>query len=105
MKLFIKNKRVDAVGEYDMKSGVFIVKKGSKVSAEISQSEKFRGATTIEKNREQFAKDGVVVVDATFKSPSTAANFVTGRSTNGLVAWKDKNGVTLKELMTNQNDG
>ena len=34
-----------------------------------------------------------------FKSPSTAANFVTGRSTNGLIAWKNIDKKTIKELI------
>jgi len=99
MLLFIKNKNADATGEYYPDKKVFIVKKGSKVSADISRSEKFRGANTIERQRDRYVKNGIVITDAVFKSPSTAANFVTGRSTNGHVTWKDKNGVYLKELL------
>ena len=40
----------------------------------------------------------------TFRSPSTAANFVTGNSTNGLLAWKDENGRTLKEILNDKVD-
>lgn len=99
MLLFIKTRNASASGEYDPELKTFIVKKGSQVSEEISYSEKFRGADAIEKNRDLYVKDRIVVTDAVFKSPSTAANFVTGRSTNGLIAWKDENGVRLKELL------
>ena len=32
----------------------------------------------------------------------TAANFVTGVSTNGLIAWKDIEGNTLKSLLSEE---
>ena len=46
-------------------------------------------------------KDGVVSKDVHFTSASTAANFVTGASTNGMTAWKTKDGKTLKEAVSN----
>jgi len=36
--------------------------------------------------------------DAEFSSPSAAATVVHGGSANGLLAWKNKGGKTLKEL-------
>ena len=99
MLLYIKTRAANATGEYNPDSKIFIAKKGSKVSDTISDSATFRGASTIEKNRAQYVKNGMVDTDAVFKSPSTAANFVTGRSTNGLNAWRDENGISLKELL------
>jgi hypothetical protein len=45
-------------------------------------------------------QDGVYVFtkDVEFSSPSAAAAVIHGGSANGLTAWKDKNGKTLKEL-------
>ena len=56
MKVFINRTRsgVDATGEYDPDTKECIVKKGSKVSAEVAHSEKFRGANTIEKYRAEY---------------------------------------------------
>ncbi|MEE3486805.1 MAG: DUF4357 domain-containing protein [Bulleidia sp.] len=101
MKVFLKrrNSKIEAVGEYDPDSKKFIVKKGTVVSDEVAHSEKFRGANTIEKYRAEYVKDGVVTKDVIFKSASTAANFVTGASTNGLTAWKSEDGIPLKELL------
>lgn len=57
--------------------------------------------------RETFAKDGTLVPegdrlvftrDVEFSSPSAAAAVVDGGSANGLIAWKDKSGRTLKEI-------
>lgn len=100
MKVFLVQKRngVSATGEYDIESGSLTVKKGSVLSATISSSAKFRGAETIRKNREGITEGTKLIKDITFKSPSTAANFVTGSSTNGLIAWKDKNGSTIKKI-------
>jgi Domain of unknown function (DUF4357) len=36
--------------------------------------------------------------NAEFSSPSSAATVVHGGSANGLLAWKDKDGKTLKEI-------
>lgn len=56
--------------------------------------------------KEKLLTDGVLIdngltysftEDCIFGSPSTAAAVVMGRSANGLIEWKLKNGVTLKE--------
>lgn len=101
MRLFIKSKKldVDACAEYDVGSKQFTVKKGSRVSSRISDSKTFRGAKTIENHRSKVVIDRLVVEDITFKSPSTAANFVLGTSSNGLVTWKDESNIALKDLL------
>jgi hypothetical protein len=101
MKLFLRrrNSKINAVGDYDPDSKKFVVKKGTVVSDMVAHSEKFRGANTIERYRDEYVKEGVVIKDVVFKSASTAANFVTGASTNGLTAWKTEDGVPLKELL------
>lgn len=100
MKIYLrrKNGEVNAVAEYDVSTNVCVVLKGSTVSSKIAYSEKFRGAKTVEKYRNDFVKGNTVKEDVVFKSPSTAANFVTGASTNGMTAWKNENGCSLKEL-------
>ena len=45
-------------------------------------------------------KGNVLLIDVAFKSASTAANFVTGSSTNGLTAWKDSDGKTIKDIIS-----
>ena len=76
--------------------------KGSKLSEHISYSDKFRGAKTIERNREGVVVNGILIKDVEFKSASTAANFVTGSSTNGLTAWKTENGTKLKDILSTE---
>lgn len=102
MKLYIKRKdnSIYAVAVFDRETGTFTVKKGSKVSADIAHSTSFRGAQSIERARSNgVVVEQIVKRDVIFKSASTAANFVTGTSTNGLLAWKDESGIPLKELL------
>ena len=101
MTLYIKRVRsgIDAFAEFNPSTKECVVKAGSIVSEKIAHSEKFRGAKSIEKSRQNTVKDRKVICDVTFKSLSTAANFVTGASTNGYVAWKNSAGKKAKELM------
>ena len=102
MELYLKtrNGSCDAIAEYEGKSSAFIVKKGSRVRETISNGKTFRGAKTIEMVRLKSVSEGIVQVDVVFRSASTAANFVTGTSTNGLIAWKNAEGTTLKEILS-----
>ena len=43
-------------------------------------------------------KDGVLTKNYLFKSPSYAASFVLGMTTNGKTDWKTENGISLKML-------
>ena len=101
MELYIirEKKDISATCIFDKNTQSFIVKKGSRVSTEIHRSKTFRGANSIEKYRSRYVKDNVVLTDVSFKSSSTAANFVTGSSTNGKTAWKNKNGVALGKIL------
>lgn len=101
MKLYLKSRvgNVNAVAEYDTDKNTFTVLKGSVVSDVVARSTTFRGAASIEKYRSQYVKNSKVITDVLFKSASTAANFVTGRSTNGLVTWKNIEGQKLKDIL------
>ena len=101
MRFYIKNRAgaVDAMAEYDEEKKTFTVLKGSRVSDHISNAPTFRGIESIKKLRNEYVTDdGFVNMNVTFKSPSTAANFVRGTSTDGCRAWKDDNGHTFKEI-------
>jgi C4-dicarboxylate-specific signal transduction histidine kinase len=101
MKLVLKRIKamIDAKGEYNPETKTFIVKKGSTVSVTVAHTDKFRRADSIERYRAQYVKNRVVTEDVVFRSASTAANFVTGSSTNGLIAWKSPNGDRLKDIL------
>ena len=102
MKVYLMRERsgIKATGEFDPNTKAVKVLKGSVLSSSVAHTEKFRGAKSIEKSREGVLTDNVLQKDVSFKSASTAANFVTGSSTNGLTAWKNKEGKTIKEIIT-----
>ena len=54
------------------------------------------GVLTKETDRLVFAKD------FEFSSPSAAASVIHGGHANGLIAWKNEKGVSLKELEQNE---
>lgn len=74
----------------------FVVLKGSMINTIDLNSippgvKKARNNAVIDNN-------GILQEDVYFKSPSSAATFVNGSSTNGLIEWKKNNGKTLKEI-------
>ena len=89
-----------AFGVYDGEH--FEVLEGS----EIDMNRKCH-SSTFEKQRQTALTNGDIVkvddkykltVSVSFSSPSSAAMFVLGGSTNGWVEWKDKDGKTLDEI-------
>lgn len=104
MKLYYESKKKDfkAEAEFDSERKEFVVKKGSKVSSDVGQSEKFRGGKSVLKSREKYVRDRIVTEDVMFNSPSTAANFISGRSSNGMIAWKNSEGVKLGDILKNK---
>lgn len=98
LKLFMKKERigVDAKAIFDTETKETVVLKGSKLAATISDAPTFRGRRAIEKSREGCVADNILQQDVSFKSPSTAGNIVTGRSTDGMQAWRTEDGKTLK---------
>ncbi|MDD3881743.1 MAG: DUF4357 domain-containing protein [Eubacteriales bacterium] len=101
MKIYLKNKSCTYSAEaiFNMETRETVVCKGSKISNTIAHG-KFRSAKSIEKLRNSgCVNNGILVEDISFKSASSAANFVTGTSTNGMTAWKNENGLPLNECL------
>ena len=73
----------------------FVVLKGNVISPEedaISPgNSKKRMECKVDENH-------ILQEDVLFSSPSSAAEFVTGKSSNGWVIWKDRDGKTLRDL-------
>lgn len=102
-KLFCEIKGIKAEGR--LAPNGFVVLKGSQaVLVERASSQKWPWALNM---RQRLKDEGILVVkdnaliftgDAEFSSPSSAAAVVHGGHANGLTAWKDKSGKTLKEI-------
>lgn len=101
MIVLLKNKsgNYNATGDYDVETNSLVVKTGSVVSPDICYTKTFRGAKSVERQRVDNVVDNIVQRDVKFSSPSTAANFVTGRSSNGMIMWKTEEGKSLKKTI------
>jgi len=102
MKLYIRNRHhiPVATGNYDKATNKMTVLAGSRVSKELYYGPSFRGDKKIKRLREAYTVDGVMKDDLVFTSPTVAANFVIGYSCNGHLMWRDAEGRSLKELLT-----
>lgn len=74
----------------------FVVLKGSMINTIDSNS--IRPGVKKARNNAVIDNNGILQEDVLFQSPSYAAAFVNGRNTNGLTAWKNKEGKSLKEI-------
>lgn len=97
-----KGKGGNAIGR--ITSDGFWVLKGSYIYPQVADYT----ASGIKKARENYAasidKNGILQEDICFGSPSYASTFVCGKNSNGLVEWKDKYGVPLKNLDSGEDE-
>jgi len=98
--LHLASKRVAASG--CITGDEFIVFKGSQICSETRSSCR----SWVKKRREELISSGkitdcVFTEDTIFSSPSAAAAVIFGGETNGLIVWKNVDGLTLKQIMKN----
>jgi hypothetical protein len=84
------NLGINGEGDYNPDTNRLTVFAGSVVSENISSSKRLRS---------KYVADRIVKEMVSFNSPSTAANFITGNSSNGLLVWKDKQGRSIKDCI------
>ena len=95
-------KGADADAKGFISSGGFTVVKGSKFSSytvpsmEVHCKSQFRLRNAME--QEGVIVDGELIRDYEFASPSTASTVILGRSSNGMVDWKTREGIKLKDI-------
>lgn len=75
----------------------FVVLKGSKIAPSSGADDTISPGNR-KKREECKVIDNILQEDVLFTSPSSAAEFVTGKSCNGWVSWKTKDGKTLHDL-------
>lgn len=89
----------DAV--YDGK--IMTVLAGGKISEDFSgHIQGGKKSLGYRNSREYVDESGNIIKDCVFTSPSTAAQFVTGRSTNGYVGWKVDTKMSLGTYLKEQ---
>lgn len=97
--LILKTTKAEAKGRRTNEG--FVVYRGASVSVNPTKScpetiLNLRGKYT------ERVKDGVLIEDTLFTSPSAAAGFVTYASANGIIMWLDEKGRTLREIESNE---
>jgi hypothetical protein len=102
VSFFIKATR-GAEGQGEQTSDGFLVLKSSKAAAKVVNSL----TSSLINYRNKLIEENVIVNkgehyeftdDFIFSSPSAAASIILGRNANGLTEWKNKEGVSLKEI-------
>lgn len=100
-ELVLRAKGIEAIG-FEAPQG-FVVRSGSRaVKEEVASIHPYlteMRRALLEKG--VLKEDGPIYVlaqDYTFASPSTAGGVLLGRSTNGRLEWKTRDGRTLKEI-------
>lgn len=93
-----RDKLFDANALYE--DGKVTVLKGSRINLGFSEafkpSEIVRNAIN---DRALVGENGVLKKDITFESLSTAATFVAGRTSNGMITWKTPDGKYVRETL------
>lgn len=93
-----RNGSYDAQGIYN--GSELTVLKGS-----LIKDKKFANRMNLSseiRNNNKLVKSNRLLEDITFKSPSTAANFVADAICNGLRYWKTEKGITLSDYLKNK---
>ena len=97
MKVILKSKKDThyAVGEYDGQRVTILP--DSKINTTLSYAAMSEKIKLIRNNPEYFSAEGIILKEIEFGSPSTAAQFVTGRSVNGYISWRIDDKISLKD--------
>ncbi|WP_442323857.1 DUF4357 domain-containing protein [Aneurinibacillus aneurinilyticus] len=80
----------------------FVVLKGSHI--ETIDSESIPPGIKERRQKAKIDENGILQEDILVRSPSYAAAFVIGGHVNGLIEWKTKDGVSLKEIENNEDN-
>lgn len=88
----------NATGVFDGKG--LIVKKGSRVSEKVADNV---NPIVFKMRDKMVSSDFITKEDVAFRSPSTAAAFVSGNVSNGFRVWKVEPGVDLGKYKENYN--
>lgn len=105
MKIYTKSKDnlYEASGLYD-KDRITVLK-GSRIN--LRNSKGFNPPPRIKEARNDRSivnENGILLQDVIFRTLSTAATFVTGRSANGMIVWKTENGKYIRYALNKGDD-
>jgi len=99
MKLYLnsRNGTHSATAEYS-DNGITVLA-GSQINMELLYPKMPPLVREKRDDRTIVTADGKLLVDVTFDTPTSAAQFVTGRSVNGYIVWRPDNMMSLKQYL------
>lgn len=101
VKVFIKTRSNLAFAEALYNGETITVLPGGKISPDFAEHiQGGKKALSFRNNSVYVDEDRNIIQECVFHSPSTAAQFVTGRSTNGYEAWKVERKKTLGRYLS-----
>ena len=106
---YCKAKKTDAKAQY--RGNKFIILAGSKIDKSFTPSWAKTFPYSLSKRNDLFNKYGedsgdtfLIRENISLNSPNEAATFVTGRSANAWLTWKNNDGKTMDEVMRKEKD-
>ena len=99
MKLILKSKKNLHYAEAEWDGEQIIVLSGSRINPIVTFSQMSEEIKHMREDRTIVSEQNELLVDVKFTSPSSAAQFVTGRSVNGYIAWRPDDKMSLKEYL------
>lgn len=99
MKLVLKSKKNLHYAEATWDGEQIIVLSGSKINPIVAFPQMSEEIKHMREDRKIVNEQNELLVDVKFTSPSSAAQFVTGRSVNGYIAWRPDDKMSLKEYL------
>lgn len=80
--------------------GKVTVKKGSRINIRFGKG--FKPSNAVKEMLDDhtlYDEEGVLLRDVQFETLSTAASFVAGRTSNGMITWKTNDGKYVRETL------
>lgn len=99
-EIYITGRDYRASATYE--DGRIIVHVGSQLNYPKTTAFKTNEIAYSARNDATKVKDGIVIEECVFDSPSTAAQFITGGSRNGYDTWKIRKGYSLGAFLQDQ---
>lgn len=99
MKLILKSKKNLHYAEAEWDGEQIIVLSGSRINPIVAFPKMSEEIKHMREDQAIVDKQNKLLVDVKFTSPSSAAQFVTGRSVNGYIAWRPDDKMSLKEYL------
>ena len=100
MNIYMNSKHDNYKAFGTFNDGKETVLKGSRIYLQYQKNFRHNTSVVNYRNDPSYVNiNGLVLKDCEFKNPSSAAQFVNGRSTNGYIAWRIDEKINLRKWL------